>query len=178
MLRPASFAVLAFALAVPVTAQDDDCETGFTTSDDGIFENGYGASAAGSPASYVMRFTPPPGHHRITAVCVCWTRTNALLSAIAYDIEIWPGDTFPSPFVFQSFRLASADSVPLFSSQVTIGEFTRNNVFSVSVTGPVFVGPRWDTALFSNFFVCADEDGPGGAGAASLLGDRADAGVR
>lgn len=166
MHRSALVAVcMAFAVGA-LEAQTDDCETGFTKYDDSVFENGYGASAGGSRATYVMRFDPPPGKYWIRAVCVCWTRTNAALDFVFYDIDIWPAGDAPAFFEMQSDRAEFADPVPLYPNEVVLGRFFRSDIDFV-VSGPVFIGPRWSTSTYTNFFVCSDENGPGGQAAYS-----------
>ncbi|HEY3570433.1 MAG TPA: hypothetical protein VGP73_21060 [Thermoanaerobaculia bacterium] len=159
---------------IPLLPSKDDSCSGGIIYDDGSFEDGYGFNEFLASGSIAQAVDLPAGKSSLDGVCICWSQFPDSLSdpldlLLTTTIGVWKDDgpggapgtlltSFPAAFV----------NVPVASTfyhvQVPSG---------LKINGParVFVGPTWSPLLeTSNFFVCADQNGPR-QGAAYSRGD-------
>ncbi len=136
-----------------------DCAGGIQT-DDGSFENGYGTTSVFF-GHIVMKVDPGSYPAKVDTVCTCWQRAGTD-SSIDYSLVFWDSD---GPGGSPGTRLAVSETflatgVPSGLS----GQFYQADVSGLGliVNRPFYVGPKWDSGDNDNFFVCADENGPGG----------------
>jgi hypothetical protein len=144
--------------------------------DDGTFEDGYGFGVLVSAGDIAQRFDLPGEKNTLQAVCVCMSQLpiGSILNPLDLlwdgQIGIWAAD---GPGGSPGTQLAS---FPATFSQPQIGSFFHRfeaNGLKVNAHS-VFVGPTWSPLLESaQYFVCADENGPGGAVAYTRAGSGA-----
>lgn len=136
----------------------DTCPGGIQT-DDGTFEQSYGASFG--MIAYAMRVSPADAV-RFDRVCVCFRRNQPSFSPqdprLALNLKIWRDDEGVPGEILASLDNVRADPVNnssnFFSWDVSTLDFRT--------AGPVFVGVEWDASDDEDFFLCADQSGPGG----------------
>lgn len=146
-----------------ITPKDDACSGGIIV-DDGSFEDGYGFNEFLLLGSIAQAVDLPAGKNSLDGVCICWSQIPDSLSdpfdpLLSATIGVWKDDgPGGSPGTMLTSFDATFPDVPLASAfyhvQVPPG---------LKITGParVFVGPTWSPLLqSSNFFVCADQNGP------------------
>jgi hypothetical protein len=106
-----------------------------------------------------MEFDLPGATNRIDAVCVCWSRA-AFDTSLTYRLNIYAADG-PSggPGTLLGFATPNTATPSLFGR-----DFFRVEIpGGISVpTNRVYIGPSWSELLDDDFFLCADENGPGG----------------
>jgi hypothetical protein len=140
----------------------NDCSAGIVI-DDSSFEDGYGFNEFLASASIAQAVDLPAGNNQIDGVCICWSQLPDFLSdpldpLLSTNVNIWAADgPGGSPGTLLSSTPFTFVSVPLISST-----FYHVPIPGVKLkTSRIFVGPTWSPLLEnSNFYVCADQNGP------------------
>jgi hypothetical protein len=149
-------------LPVGSTFAQDTCAGGIIV-DDGTFENGLSAASSAPSAEYVMRVTPPAGLQRLDRVCVCWTRlgTDPQNPDLNFDLNVYASTADNKPgLLIDTLPAQTATAVPA-NPAVAFSGYDLSGL-AIDVTGPIFVGPKWDPGSEPNFFLCLDQNGGGG----------------
>ncbi|MEA2601584.1 MAG: hypothetical protein QOF89_2576 [Acidobacteriota bacterium] len=126
--------------------------------DDGTFENGYGFQDTVFAGTYGMRFSLPASTNRLTAVCICWQSLGG--SSHDYGLRIWAADG-PGGAPGTLLQVLPAATATGINSTATWVRYEIPSGLNVA-TNSIYVAPTWAASLFTNRFLCADENGPGG----------------
>ena len=143
---------------VPLQKAGPGC-TGGIIYDDGVMENGY-RTLASSGHNWVMEFLLPAGTNRIDAICTCFQRA-ASDPSVTYRLNVYAADgPGGRPGTLLGFATPNTATPPFGLG----GQFFRVEIPGglAVATNRVYIGPSWSELLDDDFFVCADENGPGG----------------
>ncbi len=149
--------VVPFAPRNFVEKSGADCSGGIIY-DDGSFEDGYRTTSV-LAHNFVTEFVLPAGTNRLNAICTCWSRAS-FDTSVTYRLNVYAADGAGGR---PGTLLGSV--TPNFATPSLFGR----SFFRVDIPGGldvptnrVYVGPAWSELLDDSFFICADENGPGG----------------
>jgi hypothetical protein len=132
--------------------------TGGIQYDDGTFEDGIRTTSTHAH-NFVTRFDMPGAQSRLNAVCVCFSRSG-LDSTAVFRLNVYAADgPGGRPGTLLGFVTPNVTTPPFLGQQFVRVEFPEDFV----VPGQIFVGPAWSELLDEDFFLCTDDNGPGGA---------------
>lgn len=127
--------------------------------DDGTVENGYSFNAGNGifdGAHFAERYDPGTGPFRFSQVCVCLTGLGLTTSA---PVEVvFFADAGGQPGTEIARVAANATGIPTYPATAFFDVPVQ-----VDTNGPVWVAASWNVDTHPQVFVCADENGAGGA---------------
>src|SRR5439155_17119812 len=144
---------------------DCDAAPGIVIHDDGTVENGYG-SAPGLIIAWADKFTPASYPATYTSVCLAFNRL--CLGPTSYPVEIvvfddnGPGG---SPGTELGSMPVTITNIPIFPNPTP--EWNSFDISSLNIQvadGSVYIGARWTPDNQYQFYLDADENGPGFGG--------------
>lgn len=133
--------------------------TGGIQYDDGTFEDGYGFQTSAFIGTYAMRFRLPAAQNRLNAICLCWRS----LGGFSHDfgLRVWDADgTNGGPGTL--LKVLPAGSATGVGVAATWVRYEIPGGLDVA-TDTVYVAPVLAATLYPSRYLCADENGPGGA---------------
>jgi hypothetical protein len=130
--------------------------TGGIQYDDGTFEDGIRTTSS-LAHNFVTRFDLPNNQNHLNAVCVCFSRAGTDTSAF-FRVNVYADDgPGGGPGSLLGFVTPSITAPPFLGQQ-----FVRVSFPGLIVPKHVYIGPSWSELLDSDFFLCTDDNGPGG----------------
>ena len=143
---------------VPEVPAAPQCAGGLQN-DDGTVENGYSFNAGNGildGAHFAERYDPGAGLFRFSQVCVCLTGLGVTTSAPVEVVFFADGGGQPGAEIARVE--ANATGIPTYPATAFFDVPVQ-----VDTDGPVWVAASWNVDTHPQVFVCADENGPGGA---------------
>ena len=144
---------------------DCDAAPGIVIHDDGTVENGYG-SAPGLIIAWADKFTPATYPATYTSVCMAFNRL--CLGPTSYPVEIvvfdddGPGG---SPGTELGSIPVTITNIPIFPNPIPEWNSFDISSLNIQITdGSVYIGARWTPDNQYQFYLDADENGPGFGG--------------
>jgi hypothetical protein len=144
---------------------DCDAAPGIVIHDDGTVENGYGG-APGLIIAWADKFTPATYPATYTSVCLAFNRL--CLGPTSYPVEVvlfdddGPGG---SPGTELGAMPVTITNIPIFPNPTP--EWNSFDISSLNIVvndGSVYIGARWTPDNQYQFYMDADENGPGFGG--------------
>ncbi len=145
-----------------------DCDNapGIVIHDDGTVENGYG-SAPGLLIAWADKFTPTTYPATYTSVCLAFNRLCLGPTSVPVEVVVFDDDgPGGSPGTELGALPVTITNIPIFPNPTPeCNSFDISSLNVVVNDGNVYIGARWTPGSQFQFYMGADENGPGfGAG--------------